>query len=112
MKAKLFLILTIVGIAFLAVSLWVILSKGSNRTAVGLRCKLASYMLGAMSMLTATSCEGPTSPELYGPMPAPLLYGPCPYEETEEDRPNDDLQESDYMILKDGQPTADAQGDK
>ena len=62
MKAKYFLIYVVVGAAFLAVSLWVLLSGGKNPKAINTKYKLGGIMLIAWSILATASCEkGPLS---------------------------------------------------
>lgn len=66
MKTKYYLIYAAAGAAFLAVSLWVLLSGGNNPKAVKAKYKLGGVMLLAWSMIATVSCEK-------GPLPAPAV---------------------------------------
>ena len=57
MRAKYFLIYAVVGAAFLAVSLWVLLSRGNNPKAINAKYKLGGIMLIAWSVIATASCE-------------------------------------------------------
>ena len=59
MKSKYLIVYLLAGAAFLAVSLWVILTGGKNAKAIAAKYKLGGIMLTAMAMLSAASCEGP-----------------------------------------------------
>ncbi len=59
MKAKAFIVYISLGIAFAAVSLWVIFSKGKNAKAIRTKYKLGGAMIAAWVLLSATNCEGP-----------------------------------------------------
>ena len=63
MRFKAFFIYIGVGIAFLAVSLWVILTSGKNAKAVGAKYKLGGMLLTTWAMLSACTCNG-TGPGL------------------------------------------------
>ena len=56
MKTKYYLIYVFVGIAFLAVSAWVFLSRGKNAKAIRAKYKLGGIMLMCMAMLSVASC--------------------------------------------------------
>ena len=56
MKTKYFLLYIFVGIAFLAVSAWVFLSRGKNAKAIRAKYKLGGIMLMCMAMLSVASC--------------------------------------------------------
>jgi len=58
MKTKYLLIYAFVGIAFLAVSAWVIVSRGKNAKAIRAKYKLGGIMLTCMAMLSTVSCSG------------------------------------------------------
>ncbi len=57
MKTKYFLIYVAAGAAFLAVSLWLILTGGKNPRAVNAKYKLGGIMLIAWSVIATASCE-------------------------------------------------------
>lgn len=59
MKTKYFFVYVFVGIAFLAVSLWVWLSGGRNARAVNAKYRLGGVMLTAWSFLSMVSCDIP-----------------------------------------------------
>lgn len=62
MRIKYFLIYAVAGAAFLAVSLWVLLSRGNNPKAINAKYKLGGIMLIAWSIIATASCEkGPLS---------------------------------------------------
>ena len=62
MKAKYFIVYIGVGAAFLAVSLWIMLSRGNNPKAINAKYKLGGIMLIAWSIIATASCEkGPLS---------------------------------------------------
>ena len=56
MKTKYFLLYVFVGIAFLAVSAWVLFSRGKNAKAIRAKYKLGGVMLMCLAMLSAASC--------------------------------------------------------
>ena len=56
MKTKYFLIYIFVGVAFLAVSAWVLLTRGKNAKAIRAKYKLGGIMLMCMAMLSVASC--------------------------------------------------------
>lgn len=59
MRIKAFFIYIGLGIAFLAVSLWVFLSGGKNARAIRAKYKLGGMMLTTWAMVSAASCNGP-----------------------------------------------------
>lgn len=59
MKTKFVVIYALAGAAFLAVSLWVFLSRGRSARAVRSKYKLGGLMLTAAGMLAAASCKVP-----------------------------------------------------
>lgn len=74
MKAKDFfspLFFVVLGIAFLAVSLWVWLGKGSNAKAIKAKYKLGGMIL-SLSFFTTTGC-GPVI-TCYDPVPENFVY--------------------------------------
>ncbi|MBP5637375.1 MAG: hypothetical protein J6X25_07670 [Bacteroidales bacterium] len=78
MRIKYFFIYIAVGVAFLAVSLWVILTAGKNAKAIGAKYKLGGLMLTTWAMLSACTCNG-TGPGVvtcYDPVPPeqPMCY--------------------------------------
>lgn len=77
MKFKAFFIYIAVGAAFLAASLWVILSGGKNAKAIRTKYKLGGALLTAWAMLSAGTCNGPVpTVTCYDPIPPeqPLCY--------------------------------------
>ena len=58
MKTKYILIYTGLGIAFLAVSLWVLLSGGRSAKAVRAKFRLGGAMLTTWALLSASVCQG------------------------------------------------------
>ena len=75
MKTKYVLIYAGLGVAFLAVSLWVLLSGGRSAKAIRAKYRLGGAMLAAWAMLSAASCDvfGPVT--CYDPvMPDPVTY--------------------------------------
>lgn len=75
MKAKYLIIYIVVGVAFLAVSLWAFLSNGKSAKALRYKYKLGGIMLTAWSMLTFASCEGPGPfVTCYDPAPPEYAY--------------------------------------
>ena len=56
MKTKYFLIYGFVGIAFLAVSAWVFLTRGKNAKAIRAKYKLGGILLMCLAMLSVASC--------------------------------------------------------
>ena len=78
MRFKAFFIYVGVGIAFLAVSLWVILTAGKNAKAVGAKYKLGGMLIATWAMLSACTCNGPGvgTVTCYDPAPPeqPLCY--------------------------------------
>ena len=58
MKVKFALIYALAGLAFLGVSLWLMLSGGRSARATRAKYRLGGIMLTAWSMLAATSCTG------------------------------------------------------
>lgn len=59
MKLKYIILLSGLGIAFAAVSLWVMLSGGKSANAVRAKFRIGGLMLTLTGMLTAASCNGP-----------------------------------------------------
>lgn len=75
MKSKYLVIYIVVGVAFLAASLWVFLSKGKSAKAIRYKYKLGGIMLTAWAMLTFASCEGPGPfVTCYDPAPPEYAY--------------------------------------
>lgn len=76
MKAKYILIYAGLGTAFLAVSLWVLLSGGRSAKAIRAKYRLGGAMLTVWAMLSASNCEGPgLFVTCYDPvMPDPVTY--------------------------------------
>lgn len=75
MKTKYYLIYVFVGIAFLAVSAWVFLSRGKNAKAIRAKYKLGGIMLMCMAMLSVASCGEILNPgEVMCYEPAPEYY--------------------------------------
>ena len=75
MKAKYLIIYVVVGVAFLAASLWVFLSNGKSAKAIRCKYKLGGIMLTAWAMLTFASCEGPGPfGTCYDPAPPEYAY--------------------------------------
>lgn len=70
MKTKAFIVYVALGIAFAAVSLWVLLSRGKNAKAIRTKYKLGGAMIAAWAILSAANCQGP------GPMVT--CYEPVP----------------------------------
>lgn len=58
MKIKYIAIYTALGVAFLAVSLWVILSGGKNAKAIRTKYRLGGLMLTVAGMISVASCSG------------------------------------------------------
>ena len=56
MKTKYFLIYIGIGVAFLAASLWVLLSGGKNAKAIRAKYKLGGALLTTWALLSAASC--------------------------------------------------------
>ena len=71
MKIKLTFVYIAVGIAFLAVSLWVFLSGGKSARAVAAKFRLGGILLTTWSMLSAASCTGVPQVTCYEPLPPP-----------------------------------------
>ena len=71
MKIKFFAIYIAAGVAFLALSLWVFLSKGKNAKAVRAKYRLGGLMLTAWAMLSATACRCTPTVTCYEPMMPP-----------------------------------------
>lgn len=59
MKTKAFFVYVALGIAFAAVSLWVILSRGKNAKAIRAKYRLGGAMIATWAILSAASCDGP-----------------------------------------------------
>ncbi|MBP5505823.1 MAG: hypothetical protein J6X89_06960 [Bacteroidales bacterium] len=59
MKVKAFIVYIALGIAFAAVSLWVLLSRGKSARAIRTKYRLGGAMIAAWAILSAASCEGP-----------------------------------------------------
>lgn len=57
MKTKYFIIYMAVGAAFMAVSLWVFLTGGTNAKAIRAKYKLGGIMLTAWAMISFVSCQ-------------------------------------------------------
>ena len=75
MKFKAFFIYIAVGAAFLAASLWVILSGGKNAKAVRTKYKLGGILLTTWAMLSAGTCNGPIpTVSCYDPIEPPMCY--------------------------------------
>ncbi|MBO7070046.1 MAG: hypothetical protein J6W09_01990 [Bacteroidales bacterium] len=78
MRFKAFFIYVGVGIAFLAVSLWVILTAGKNSKAVSAKYKLGGMLIATWAMLSACTCNGPGvgTVTCYDPIPPeqPMCY--------------------------------------
>ena len=71
MKTKYFLVYVFVGIAFLAVSVWVFLARGKNAKALRAKYRLGGIMLTAWAMLSVASCgevQGPGEIMCYDPV--------------------------------------------
>ena len=76
MKFKAFFAYIGLGAAFLAVSLWVFLSRGKSAKAIGAKYKLGGLMLTMWALLSASTCNGP-GPQVTCYEPAieePLCY--------------------------------------
>lgn len=58
MKIKYAIVYAALAVAFVAVSLWVILSGGKNAKAVKAKFRLGGLMLAVASLLAMTSCAG------------------------------------------------------
>ena len=72
MRIKFFAIYLLAGAAFVAVSLWVFLSKGRSPKAVAAKYRLGGIMLTAMTMMSAASCGGgPPQVTCYEPVEPP-----------------------------------------
>ena len=56
MKTKYFLLYVIVGIAFLAASVWVYFSRGKSAKAIRAKYKLGGILLMCLSVLSTASC--------------------------------------------------------
>lgn len=82
MKAKYYVMLAALGVAFVAASAWVYLSRGENAKAVRLKFRLGGMMLSITSLLTLTSCGDPVGPTCYDPEP-PTCYDPVTEVEVE-----------------------------
>lgn len=79
MKVKFFLVYVLAGAAFLAVSLWVWLSRGTNPKAIKAKYKLGGIMLVAWSIIATASCErGPLSNIFGGNDGEIMCYDPVP----------------------------------
>ena len=75
MRIKFLAIYILAGVAFLAVSLWVLLSKGRSAKAVNAKFKLGGIMLTALSMISAASCTGTPVVTCYEPVePEVMCY--------------------------------------
>ncbi len=59
MKTKYILLYAGLGAAFLAVSLWVLLSRGRNAKAVRTKYRLGGAMLTVWALLSSSNCSGP-----------------------------------------------------
>lgn len=59
MKTKAFIVYIALGVAFAAVSLWVLLCRGKNARAIRTKYRLGGAMIAAWAMLSAASCNGP-----------------------------------------------------
>ena len=70
MKTKYILIYAGLGIAFLAVSLWVLLSGGRSAKAIRAKYRLGGAMLTVWAMLSASMCQN-------GPGPFITCYDPA-----------------------------------
>lgn len=70
MKAKYFLIYIGIGVAFLAASLWVLLSGGKNAKAIRAKYKLGGALLTTWALLSAATC----GPRIGGGHPEVLCY--------------------------------------
>lgn len=83
-KSKIVYIL--VGGAFLAVSLWVWLSKGKNATALRAKYKLGGLLISTMALLNLSSCGRVTcydTPVMcYDTMPFPNTISPVSHQDT------------------------------
>ena len=72
MKTKALVVYIALGIAFAAVSLWVILSYGSKAKAIRTKYRLGGAMIAAWAILSAANCQGPGlfgGVECYDPIP-------------------------------------------
>ena len=99
MRTKYFLIYLGIGIAFLAASLWVLLSGGKNAKAIRTKYKLGGALLTTWALLSAATC-GPR----IGEHPEVLCYEmPCPTNEVSiSDKADGDntLSSGDIMIVE------------
>lgn len=73
MRIKFLLIYLTAGAAFLAVSLWLILSGGKSASATRAKFKLGGIMLTAWSMFSAASCGGVPVVSCYEPVEPPKV---------------------------------------
>lgn len=73
MKIKFFAIYIAAGVAFLAFSLWVFLSKGKNAKAVRAKYRMGGIMLTASSMLAASACQCSPTVTCYEPAQPPEI---------------------------------------
>ena len=71
MRTKYFLIYIGIGIAFAAVSLWVILSGSENAKAIRAKYKLGGALLTTWALLSASTCSPRIGTPLCYDMPAP-----------------------------------------
>ena len=70
MRTKYLIIYIGLGIAFAAVSLWVILSGGNNAKAIRAKYRLGGALLTTWALFSAATCNGP------GPAPVVTCYEP------------------------------------
>lgn len=78
MRTKYLIIYIGIGAAFLAASLWVLLSGGKNAKAIRAKYKLGGALLAAWALLSAATC----GPRIGGGHPEVLCYDmPCPVNE-------------------------------
>ena len=71
MRTKYFIIYIGIGIAFVAVSLWVILSGGNNAKAIRAKYKLGGALLTTWALLSAATCAPKIGAPLCYDTPAP-----------------------------------------
>jgi len=103
MKTKAFIVYVALGVAFAAVSLWVILSKGRNAKAISAKYRLGGAMIAAMALLSAAKCGGP-GPFVTCYEPA---MPPNQYNISNKDTEDAQLNAGDILLIQIYDPTFD-----
>jgi uncharacterized protein YqfB (UPF0267 family) len=109
MKTKWFFVYVGVGVAFAAVSLWVLLSGGRNARAIRTKYKLGGILLMAWAMLSSSTCNGP-GPFVTCYEPVVQCYDVAVLEDNVEisvkDKTGSELRSGDVLIIRILRPTA------